>query len=49
VDGFAAGEYARLQIGILGAVVGWEEDEETGILPGGPRKEPETEAAGNFA
>jgi hypothetical protein len=49
VDGFAAEEYAHLQIGILGAVIGWEEDEETEILPRGPREEAETEAAGNFA
>ena len=49
VDGFAAENYARLQIGILGAVIGWEEDEETEILPRGPREEAETEPAGNFA
>jgi hypothetical protein len=48
VDGFAAREYARLQIGILGAVIGLDELE-TGISAGGPREEAETKPAGNFA
>jgi hypothetical protein len=49
VDGFTAEDYARLQIGILGAVIGWEEDEETEISAGGPREKAETEPVGNFA